>query len=74
MISTHTQASNRDSRRRGCQCQHYQSVICESKKQQTSLLNIQLRGDRCYCLCHLNDDAQQVSEQVWQRRRMEVEA
>lgn len=66
--------ANRESRSR-CKCAHYHARACGSQLANISLSDAFLRNEKCYCLCHLDDDGQQVILAVWQcRRKVEVVA
>lgn len=51
-----------------CGCTHHDWLTCIAEQTNLSRFNALLIHERCHCKCHYDDNDQQVSETVWNRR------
>lgn len=52
-----------------CTCSSHDRITCAANLAGTSRLNILLTEAECYCLCHLNEQAKQISAEQWLAER-----
>lgn len=51
---------------RTCACTHHHAVVCQSQQAKITLVNAYQCSEKCYCLCHLDSNGQQVSKAAWE--------